>query len=129
MSRTAVRSFVALLVLPALVALLTAATPALAGQVLIPVVGHHAPGSQIVYRSEVWITNPGQVDAQAVAHFVQQGSDRMAPHAGDTVVLVPAGATVLLAKVAVNGEGGMLELSAAADLVVRARLDALAESA
>jgi len=128
MSRTAVRSFVALLVLPALVALLTAATPALAGQVLIPVVGHHAPGSQIVYRTEVWITNPGQVDAQAVAHFVQQGSDGMAPHAGDTVVLVPAGATVLLAKVAVNGEGGMLELSAAAGLVVRARLDALAES-
>jgi hypothetical protein len=129
MSRTAVRSFVALLVLPALVALLTAATPASAGQVLIPVVGHHAPGSQIVYRTEVWITNPGQVDAQAVAHFVPQGSDGMAPHAGDTVVLVPAGATVLLAKVAVNGEGGMLELSAEAALVVRARLDALAESA
>jgi hypothetical protein len=101
----------------------------LAGQVLIPVVGHHAPGSQIVYRTEVWITNPGQVDAQAVAHFVQQGSDGMAPHAGDTVVMVPAGATVLLAKVAANGEGGILELSAAADLVVRARLDALAESA
>ncbi len=125
MRRTAVRSFV---VLPVLVVLL-AATPALAGQVLIPVVGHQAHGIQIVYRTEVWITNPGQVDAQAVAHFVQQGSDGMAPHAGDTVVMIPAGATVLLAKVAANGEGGMLELSAAATLLVRARLDALAASA
>jgi hypothetical protein len=127
MSRTAVRGFVALLAL-SVAALLTAATPAWAGQVLIPVVGHHAPGSQVVYRTEVWITNPGQVDAQAIAHFVQQGSDGMAPHAGDTVVMVPAGATVLLAKVAANGEGGMLELSAPAALVVRARLDALPAS-
>jgi hypothetical protein len=128
MSRMAVRGYVALLALPVAV-LLTSATPALAGQVSIPVIGHHAPGSQVVYRTEVWITNPGQVDAQAIAHLVQQGVDGMAPHAGDTVVMVPSGATVLLAKVAANGEGGMLELSAAAALVVRARLDALPASA
>jgi hypothetical protein len=99
-----------------------------AGQVFIPVAGHHAPGSQIAYRTEVWVTNPGQAEAQAVARFVEQGADGTAPHAGEAVVTIPAGATVLLAKVAPNGEGGMLEVSAAAALEVRARLDALPPS-
>jgi hypothetical protein len=137
MSRTAVRGFLALPSLPALPALLAflaataataAATPAVAGQVFIPVAGHHAPGSQIAYRTEVWVTNPGQAEAQVVARFVEQGADGTAPHAGEAVVTIPAGATVLLVKVAPNGEGGMLEVSAAAALEVRARLDALPAS-
>jgi hypothetical protein len=106
-----------------------AATPAVAaGQVFIPVAGHHVLGSRVAYRTEVWVTNPGQAEAQAVARFVEQGADGTAPHAGDAVVTVAAGATVLLAKVASNGEGGMLEVSSAAALEVRARLDALPAS-
>ncbi|HEV3077525.1 MAG TPA: hypothetical protein VHB47_24100 [Thermoanaerobaculia bacterium] len=105
-----------------------AATPAPAGQVFIPVAGHHAPGSLIAYRTEVWVTNPGQAAAQAVARFVEQGADGTAPHAGEAAFTVPAGATVLLVKAAPNGEGGMLEISAAAALEVRARLDALPAS-
>jgi hypothetical protein len=105
-----------------------AATPAVAGQVFIPVAGHHVPGSQVAYRTEVWVTNLGQAEAQAIARFVEQGADGTAPHAGEAVVTVPAGATVLLVKVAPNGEGGMLEVSAAAALEVRARLDALPAS-
>ncbi len=140
MSRTAVRGFLALPSVPALPVLLAllamtaatavaaAATPAVAGQVFIPVAGHHAPGSQVAYRTEVWVTNPGQAEAQAVARFVEQGADGTAPHAGEAVFTVPAGATVLLVKAAPNGEGGMLEISAAAALEVRARLDALPAS-
>ena len=90
--------------------------------------GHHAPGSQVAYRTEVWVTNPGQAEAQAVARFVEQGADGTAPHAGEAAFTVPAGATVLLVKAAPNGEGGMLEISAAAALEVRARLDALPAS-
>jgi len=101
------------------------ATPAFAGQVFIPVAGHQAPGSQIAYRTEVWVTNPGQAEAQAVARFVEQGADGTAPGAGEAVFTVPAGATVLLAKFAPNGEAGMLAVSAAAALEVRARLRAL----
>ena len=146
MSRTAVRGFLALPsvpVLPVLLAFLAvsaasaagaasattaAAEPAVAGQVFIPVVGHHAPGSQVSYRTEVWVTNPGQAEAQAVARFVEQGADGTAPHAGEAVFTVPAGATVLLVKAAANGDGGMLEISTAAALEVRARLDALPAS-
>jgi hypothetical protein len=128
MRRTAVRSFPALVAPPALLALLAAASSAFAGQVFIPVVGHHAPSGQIAYRTEVWVTNPGQAEAQAVARFVQQGSDGTAPHAGEAVVTIPAGATVLLAKVAPNGEVGMLEVSSAARLAVTARLDTIAAS-
>jgi hypothetical protein len=105
-----------------------AATPAFAGQVFIPVAGHLAPGGQVAYRTKVWVTNAGQAEVQAVARFVGQGADGTAPHAGETVFTVPAGATVLLAKIAPNGEGGMLEVSAAGALEVRARLDALPAS-
>jgi len=139
MSRTAVRGFLelpafpassALPALPALLAFLAAAataavaTPAFAGQIFVPVASHHAPGSQIAYRTEVWVTNPGQAEVQAVARFVEQGADGTA-RAGDAAFMVPAGATVLLAKVAPDGEAGMLEVSAAAALEVRARLEAL----
>jgi hypothetical protein len=105
-----------------------AATPGVAGQVFIPVAGHHAPGSRIAYRTEVWVTNAGQAEAQAVARFVEQGADGTAPHAGEVGFTIPAGATVLLAKIAPNGAGGMLEVSTAAALEVRARLDALPAS-
>jgi len=134
MSRTAVRSILAVSPFPSLLALLlaataitaaTAATPAWAGQLYVPVIGHHAPASRIAYRTEVWITNPGQTDAQAVARFVEQGSDGTAPHEGDAVVRVPAGATVLIAKMVRAGESGMLEVSSAASLELRARVDSI----
>jgi hypothetical protein len=133
MSRTAVRGFLALpslSTLPALLALLAVAaaaavaTPAFAGQVFIPVAGHRAPGGQVVYRTEVWVTNPGQAEAQAVVRFVEPGADGTAAHTGDAAVTIPAGATVLLAKVA-PADGGMLEVSSAAALAVRARLAAI----
>jgi hypothetical protein len=131
MSRTAVRSILSVSPFPALLALLvamtaaTAASPAFGGQAYIPVIGHHASGSPVAYRTVVWVTNPGQAEAQAVARFVEQGSAGTAPHEGDAVVRVPAGATVLFAKVARSGEGGMLEVSSAASLELRVRVDSI----
>jgi len=132
MCRSAVRGsvpFPALLAILALLVAASAATAAFAGQVFVPVAGHHAPGSRIAYRTEVWVTNPGQDEAQAAARFVEQGADGTARHAGEAVVTIPAGATIVLAKVAPNGEGGMLEVSAAVALEVRARLEAIVTSA
>jgi hypothetical protein len=134
MSSAAVRGSLAVSPFPTLFVLLlaataitaaTAATPAWAGQLYVPVIGHHAPGSRIAYRTEVWITNPWQTDAQAVARFVEQGSDGTVPHEGDSIVRVPAGATVLFAKMVRAGEGGMLEVSSAASLELRARVDSI----
>jgi len=125
MSRTAVRFSFVLSAPLALLALLAAAAPVFAGQVFIPVIGHHSSDGRIAYRTEVWVSNPGQAGAQAVVRFLEQGSDRAALPEGSAVVMVPAGATVLLAKVAPNGEGGMLEVSAAAGLEVRAHLVAI----
>jgi hypothetical protein len=111
-----------------LLALLSAATPVFAGQVFIPVSGHHAAGSRIAYRTLVWVTNFGQADAEAVARFVEQGADgTKAPGGagGEVSVAVPAGATVLLANAAPEGRSGMIEVSGGADLEVRARLESL----
>lgn len=108
-------------------ALLAAATPALAGQVFIPVAGHHAANSGIAYRTAVWVTNLGQADTEVVARFVEEGADGTLPQPGlrGVSVAVPAGATVLLAGAAPADRSGMLEVSGGADLAVRARLEAV----
>ncbi|HVR07290.1 MAG TPA: hypothetical protein VMW75_04530 [Thermoanaerobaculia bacterium] len=119
MRSSAVRGF--------LVALLAASTPAFAGQVFVPVAGHHAADSRIVYRTLVWVTNLGQADEEVASQFVEQGVDgTLLPSAdGVATVLVPAGATVLLANAAPDGKSGLIEVSGGADLEVRARLESL----
>jgi hypothetical protein len=117
MSRTAVRGFLALL---------AAATPAFAGQVFIPVTGHHSFDSRVAYRTVVWVTNFGPTDAEAVTRFVEQGADGTVPAVGaEASILVPAGATVLLANAAPEGKSGTIAVSGGADFEVRARLEAL----
>ncbi len=123
MGRTAVRGF---LPLPAFLALLTAAVPAFAGQVFIPVTGHHGSDSRIADRTVVWITNSGQTDEEAVLRFVEQGADgTAAPAAAPAGVLVPAGQTALVSDAAPPGLSGVLTVAGGADLVVRARLESL----
>jgi hypothetical protein len=119
MRSTAVRGFLVLL---------AASTPAFAGQVFVPVVGHHASDSRIAYRTLVWVTNLGQADEAAGSRFVEQGADGTAQPAGAggvASVMVPAGATMLLANAAPPGKSGLIEVSGGADLEVRARLEAL----
>ncbi|HYL06678.1 MAG TPA: hypothetical protein VE075_11595, partial [Thermoanaerobaculia bacterium] len=108
--------------------LLAASTPAFAGQVFVPVVGHHASDSRIAYRTLVWVTNLGQAEEAAGSRFVEQGVDGTAQPAaagGVASVMVPAGATMLLANGAPEGKSGLIEVSGGADLEVRARLEAL----
>jgi hypothetical protein len=128
MRSTAVRGFLAFLA--AATPAFLAAAPALAGQVFVPVAGNHAFDGRIAYRTLVWVTNSGHADEEAVSRFVEQGADGTAPPsgAGDAAsVLVPPGATVLLANAAPEGKSGMIEISGGADLEVRARLEALGE--
>jgi len=108
-----------------LFALLAAATPALAGQLFVPVAGRQAAGGEVTHRTEMWITNPGESDALAATRFVEQGADGTAPWAAAAGLLVPAGATVRLASAAPEGRSGLIEVSARAELEVRARLVAV----
>lgn len=107
----------------ALLALLPA--PVLAGDVFVPLASNQTSAGTL-YQTRVWVSNPGRSDRRFATLFIEQGVDgtTLEQSAGGTTV--PAGGTVVLSSIAPSGKTGMLAIGGADQLVVEARLQAIA---
>src|SRR5436305_10550402 len=111
-------------VLSALLLALAFATPAAAGELLIPLAaGVAADGT--TYATRVWITNTGGAARRWTYSYLAPGTD--GTRAGtSTPVTVAPGATVLATRLGPAGQSGLLYINGAPQLLVTARLEATA---
>jgi hypothetical protein len=111
----------------ALLALLVVAPALHAGTVYVPVTKDGIQTKS--YKTKVWVTNTSSVARRFTHLFIPAGSDGTVRSATPETLTVPAGGTLLLSSLAPAGQIGVLEISGAPQLVVTARLDALAAGA
>ncbi len=101
------------------------AAPAFAGTVYVPVAMDVQAGDLRV-RTQMWIGNQGTVGRSATSVFLAGDTDGTAREGLEQTRLgVIAGATIFVAGAAAEGQSGMLEVSAAPQLAVRAQLQSL----
>jgi hypothetical protein len=99
-----------------------AALPAHAGTIYVPYATDEAVGSAR-YRTEIAVTNPGDLPARVQTLFVTADG---VSHAGRTTTVAAHG-TAVLAGMAAAGQHGRIEVSGPETLVVSARLNAYGE--
>jgi len=100
------------------------AAPLSAGDLLLPLAGGSAPDGT-TYSTRVWVTNTGASARRLTGTFVAPGADGTRAPAGASVTVAP-GATVLATGLAPKAQSGMLLVSGAPQLLVTARLEAIA---
>jgi hypothetical protein len=115
------RALSALLIAAALAA---SAAPLTAGELIIPLTsGVAADGT--TYATRVWVTNPGGASRRWTPSFIALGADGTKVAAGNPLSIAP-GATVPVTNLAPAGQGGMLLVSGAPQVLITARLEAVA---
>lgn len=108
-------------------ALLASFVPAFAGTVYVPLATQQQIGD-VLYRTEVVVSNPGEVSRRFSTAFVPTGrSGVQASRASQSISVLPNG-TFLLTNVAPAGQTGVLEISGAPQLAVTARIEAVSRS-
>lgn len=110
-------------VAPFVLTLLMPLAPALAGTVYVPIATHQTIGG-IVQKTGVWVSNPSDTPRRFSTAFIASDTDGTRRTVSGSAVVPPRG-SLLLTNIAPRGGHGMLEISGAPQLVVRARLDAL----
>lgn len=108
-----------------LCALLAPLVPLHAGDVYIPLAANKALGASI-YRTLLIVTNVGTTSAELGVTFFPSGTNGTANPPQPSALSLPAGATLRLYNAVPAGARGMFELSGAPDIVVSARIEALA---
>lgn len=110
--------------LAAVLATALLASPLAAGELLIPLsAGTAADGTN--YATRVWITNTGGAARRWFYSYLAPGTDGTQAGTGTPVTVGP-GATVLATRLGPAGQGGMLYINGAPQLLVTARLEATA---
>jgi len=110
-----------------LLGLFTSLVPAFAGTVYVPV----APPQQIgdvLYRTQVVVGNPGNVERRLTTAFIASGRDGTRTGTVPAAASIPANGTLVLTNVTPTGREGMLEISGAPQLAVSARLEAVSRT-
>ncbi|HKH44773.1 MAG TPA: hypothetical protein VKM72_08925 [Thermoanaerobaculia bacterium] len=110
-----------------LLGLFTSLVPAFAGTVYVPV----APPQQIgdvLYRTQVVVGNPGNVERRLTTTFIASGRDGIRTGTAPSAASIPANGTLVLTNVTPTGRDGMLEISGAPQLAVSARLEAVSRT-
>ncbi|HEY9422414.1 MAG TPA: hypothetical protein VIW92_13440, partial [Thermoanaerobaculia bacterium] len=105
--------------IPCLLALLAlgSASPALAGNVYIPILDRSGA------TTEVYIANSGLQDRRYAAWFIPAGTDgSIRPPAPATRTIVLGGRTTRISGITLPGQPGLLEIDAAPQLAIDARL-------
>jgi hypothetical protein len=98
--------------------------PAFAGEVYVPLASNRSVNGT-VYRTKVWVSNPGSAARRFTATFFEEGTNGTQNQATPASLTVAPGGTVLLSSVAPDGKNGMLEVSGAPQLLVTARVEAI----
>lgn len=111
-----------------LLTLLAVVGPAsLLAEVYVPFASNRSIGGT-VYKTKVWVTNIGTAQRTFTNAFMSTGANGSSLTGTGFGTNVAPGATVLLGTLAANGQYGMLEVAGAPQLVVNARIDAVAQS-
>lgn len=103
-------------------ALLTAgaAAPAFAGKVYIPFVDRTVSGSS--HETEIWLANAGAQERRYELNVLPADTDGNLPRTGGVQNLVMPGRTVRLNRVSSPGAFGLIEIEAAPQILIDARL-------
>jgi hypothetical protein len=108
-----------------LCALLAGVVPAIAGEIYVPFASNRSVNGT-TYQTKVWVTNTGPAARQFKVRYINENVDGTQGADTGTDLSVPGGGTLLLGSVAPSGSLGMVEISGAPQLVVNARIDAIA---
>lgn len=108
-----------------LCALLAPLTPLAAGDVYVPLAANTTLGAS-TYRTLLIVTNTGEASADLQVTFLPSGTDGTSGQHHPSSLSLPAGATLRLYNAVPAGSRGMFELSGAPEIVVSARVEALA---
>ncbi len=98
--------------------------PALAGTVYVPLATQQTVGG-VVYKTGVWVSNPSDAPRRFTTAFIPSDTNGTGRAASGSATVQPRG-SMLLTNIAPAGAHGMLKIDGAPQLVVRARLDAVA---
>jgi hypothetical protein len=107
----------------ALFALLAPLAPLMAGDVYVPLAANTTLGAS-TYRTLLIVTNTGGASADLNVTFFASGTDGTSGQPSS--FSLPAGATLRLYNAVPAGARGMFEISGAPEIVVSARIEALA---
>jgi hypothetical protein len=108
-----------------LLALLAPLAPLAAGDVYVPLATNTALGAA-TYRSLLILTNTGGASADLQVTFLPAGTDGTGGQSQPSRLSLPPGATLRLYNAVPTGARGMFEISGSPDVVVGARIEALA---
>lgn len=110
-----------------LLGLFTSLVPAFAGTVYVPVAPPQKIGD-VTFRTQVVVSNPGDVASRLTTTFIASGSDGSKAGAAPATVTVPANGTLVLSNLTRTGREGMLEISGDPRIAVSARLEGTSRS-
>jgi hypothetical protein len=97
-----------------------ASAPASAGKVYIPFVDRTVSGSS--HETEIWLANSGAQERRYELYFLRADTDGNLPRTGGIRTLVSPGRTVRLTDVSAPGTAGLIEIDAAPQILIDARL-------
>jgi hypothetical protein len=97
-----------------------AAAPASAGKVYIPVVDRTAPGS--THETEILLANAGAQERRYELYVLPADTDGNLPRTGGIRTIVFPGRTVRLTDISAPGTFGLVEIDAAPQIAIDARL-------
>lgn len=106
-----------------LILALATAVPVTAGTLYVPT-AENLVREGIEYRTQMWVSNQGTESRRFSTLFLNEGQDGTDREAGafDEILGVPPEATIFMNTIVSAGQFGMLELSAAPQIAVTARL-------
>lgn len=108
-----------------LCALLAGVVPAIAGEIYVPFASNRILNGA-TYQTKVWVTNTGAAARQFKVRFIDENVNGALGADTGTELSVPGGGTLLLGSVAPSGSLGMVEITGSPQIVVNARIDAIA---
>jgi hypothetical protein len=108
-----------------LLALLAPLAPLAAGDLYVPLATNTALGAA-TYRTLLILTNTGEASADLSVTFLPSGADGTSGQIQPSPLSLPPGATLRLYNAVPAGARGMFEISGSPDVVVSARIEALA---
>lgn len=100
------------------------ASPALAGDVLVPLAANQQTIGITQYSTRIWVSNPTSAPLTFTTRFYAAGSNGLQAPPASSPLTVGAGASLVLVNAAPAGGTGMLGINGAAALGVGARMEA-----
>lgn len=100
------------------------ASPALGGDVIVPLAANQYAVQDTSYSTRIWISNPTTGALSFTARFYAAGADGSKAPAASPPITVGPGATLVLTNVTPPGATGMLDVNGGAQLTVTSNLEA-----